>query len=150
MTRQRSAAILIENDQIALIERHRRDRHYFVFPGGGLEEGETPEQALLREVEEELGVCVSIQQLVVEVWYHGVPQSYYLVRTTSGEFGKGRGEEYTQPQPPEVGTYHPMWMPVSKILDEPVLPSQVAEIVQKCYPASWPRRPIYIHNPRDD
>lgn len=52
--RIRSAAILIQNNSLALLERHRAGMHYFTFPGGGMDAGETPEQAVVRETREEL------------------------------------------------------------------------------------------------
>lgn len=39
--RIRSGIILIEENNLALIERHRAGLHYFAFPGGGMDEGET-------------------------------------------------------------------------------------------------------------
>jgi 8-oxo-dGTP pyrophosphatase MutT (NUDIX family) len=60
--RTRAGIILIENDKVALIERHRAGLDYYVFPGGGVDEGETPEQAAVREAFEELGVEVAIRQ----------------------------------------------------------------------------------------
>ena len=59
----RAAIILLQDDQIALIERHRAGQHYFTFPGGHVEPGETPEQAAVRETKEELGMDVTIQRL---------------------------------------------------------------------------------------
>lgn len=38
----------------------RRDVPIWVLPGGGIEEGESPEEALIREVSEETGLQVSI------------------------------------------------------------------------------------------
>ena len=51
--RVRAGVVLIEDGQIALIERYRADKHYYVFPGGGADVDETPEQAAIREMEEE-------------------------------------------------------------------------------------------------
>jgi 8-oxo-dGTP pyrophosphatase MutT (NUDIX family) len=45
----RAAVVIVENGRVALIERVR-DRHtYFVFPGGRAEDGESPQQAAVRE-----------------------------------------------------------------------------------------------------
>ncbi|NJC97617.1 MAG: DNA mismatch repair protein MutT, partial [Anaerolineae bacterium] len=43
--RIRAGVVLIEDDRVALIERHRAGLDYYVFPGGGVDEGETQEQA---------------------------------------------------------------------------------------------------------
>ena len=56
MIRNRGAAIIVQEGKIALIKRIREEETYYVFPGGGIEEGETPEEATKREVYEELGV----------------------------------------------------------------------------------------------
>jgi len=50
--RIRAGIVLIQDNKVALIERHRAGLHYFVFPGGGADEGESPEQAAIREAME--------------------------------------------------------------------------------------------------
>ena len=50
--RNRSGIILIEDNKLALIERHRTGLHYFIFPGGGIDEDESPEQTAVREAED--------------------------------------------------------------------------------------------------
>ena len=53
------AAILRREGRV-LIARRPEGRHMggkWEFPGGKIEEGETPEQALERELKEELGIC---------------------------------------------------------------------------------------------
>lgn len=52
-------AALIERDGKILVCQRRRDGRFgllWEFPGGKVEPGETPEEALLRELREELGV----------------------------------------------------------------------------------------------
>lgn len=54
-----AAAALIDKDGSVLIARRAQGRSMaglWEFPGGKIEEGETPEYALMRELEEELGI----------------------------------------------------------------------------------------------
>jgi len=141
----RAAIVLIENGQIALVERHRQGLHYFTFPGGHVDSGETPEVAAIRETEEELGLQVVIKRLLAEIWYHGSPQFYYLVESIGGTFGTGTGEELIHPRP-EKGTYTPMWMPLETLLEQPVLPRLLAQIVIEAQSAGWPDPPPVLHD----
>jgi 8-oxo-dGTP diphosphatase len=141
----RAAIILIENGQIALVERHRQDLHYFTFPGGHVDPGETPEQAAIREAEEELGLQVVIKRPVAEIWWHDKPQYYYLVGTLGGVFGTGTGEEMIHPEP-EKGTYLPVWVPLKDLLDLPVLPLSLARIVVEAHTQGWPDPPPVLYD----
>jgi 8-oxo-dGTP diphosphatase len=56
------SAIIFENDRILLA--HRRDIDWWNLPGGGMEAGETVEQAVRREVLEETGLEIEVERLV--------------------------------------------------------------------------------------
>jgi 8-oxo-dGTP pyrophosphatase MutT (NUDIX family) len=142
--RIRSAAILIQNNAIALIERKRGGMHYFTFPGGGVNKDETPEAAVLREVFEELGVEIRVLRLVAKLWFRGNPQFFYLVELVGGQFGTGKGEEYSPDLDPTRGTYHPLWMPLSEITIKNVLPKGMAELVRRSYPDNWSDKPVIL------
>jgi 8-oxo-dGTP diphosphatase len=135
--RSRAGIILIEGDKLALMERHRQGWHYFSFPGGGVDEGETDEQAAIREAWEELGIRVEVLQKAAEVVRENKRrQVYFLVKQTGGEFGTGTGEEYDAPNP-EYGTYHPMWMPMDAVLNNNVVPRELAEMVVRSHKDGW-------------
>ena len=54
-------ALISENDQI-LISKRPPKKHlsgFWEFPGGKVEAGETPENALIREIKEELNIDIS-------------------------------------------------------------------------------------------
>ena len=56
-------AIIFYNERFLLIKRSekaRGDYNYWEFPGGRLEFGESPEDALLREIKEEVGISVEL------------------------------------------------------------------------------------------
>ena len=54
MKRINTRAGIIENNYIYLIFRRKKQREYYVIPGGGLDDGETLEENVLREIKEEL------------------------------------------------------------------------------------------------
>lgn len=141
--RNRAGIILIEKDKLALIERHRGERHYFAFPGGGIDEGESPQQAAVREAEEELGIIVAVKQKVAEVLFNENKQHYYLVEKISGKFGTGTGEEYGEYNPVH-GTYLPLWMPIADVMNNNVLPRELAELVVHSHQRGWHTEPVII------
>jgi 8-oxo-dGTP diphosphatase len=141
--RTRSGIILIKDGKLALMERHRGERHYFAFPGGGIDEGETPQEAAIREAEEELGICVKIGKKAAEVHLGAKVQHYFLVDSFSGEFGTGTGEEYGEYDPTH-GSYHPLWMPLVDVPNNNVLPRELAELVIRSAKDGWIAEPVII------
>lgn len=147
----RAAIILIQNDKIALIERHRLGRHYYVFPGGKIEVGESPAIAAKREALEELGLEVKIGPMVAEVWFHNSPQYYYLADSLDGKFGHGTGLEMSSLTDSKKGTYLPIWMPMEALLNQLVLPRMMAEYVWKSHHTNWPESPLFVtESPPDE
>lgn len=146
--RTRAGVILIEDDKVALIERHRAGLDYFVLPGGGVDEGESPEQGAIREAMEELGVEVAIQREVAIIYFDQSTQHYYLVERVNGEFGTGIGEEYTEADPndPQEGIYIPIWMPINELNQhENVYPAEVAKLILKAQATGWPVEPVVFN-----
>lgn len=135
--RKRSGIILIHEGKLALIERYKQGRHYFAFPGGGVDEGETDEQAAVREAEEELGIRVKIIQKAATILRTGRrDQVYFVVEWVDGEFGTGTGEEYTEPFA-ENGSYEPIWMPLEEVLIKNVVPCGLAELTVRSHQEGW-------------
>ena len=56
MPRKRASAVIIREDQILMVKILDRGRSWWCLPGGTIEPGETPEQAVVRELCEELNV----------------------------------------------------------------------------------------------
>ena len=146
--RTRAGVVLIEDNKVALIERHRAGLNYFVFPGGGVDEGESPEQGAIREAMEELGVEVLIKQKVAEIHFGRTSTHvYFLVERVGGEFGSGTGEEFTDSDPnhPEEGIYIPIWMPIKDLSEHTnVYPSVLAKSVIQSEKEGWSKEPIVV------
>ena len=64
---QRVVGIVIKDDAILLVHRLKNNKEYYVFPGGGVEENESLESALIREIKEELSLDVTKSRLLFQL-----------------------------------------------------------------------------------
>ncbi|MGX2962132.1 NUDIX hydrolase (plasmid) [Peribacillus sp. JNUCC 23] len=129
--RDRGSVVLIENKKVGLIKRIREGSVYYVFPGGGIEDGETPEEATKREALEELGVEVKVNECIAKLEFNGT-QYFFLSEIIKGTFGTGEGEEFTNKNR-ERGTFFPMWVDIEMLSSIDVKPKEVALKVQSLF-----------------
>lgn len=54
--RNRSMAMVVRGDKILMVQSFHFNRLYYELPGGGIEAGETPAEAAIRELKEECGM----------------------------------------------------------------------------------------------
>lgn len=86
-----TAAILYRGGEILLCQRPKGKRCAFLweFPGGKVEDGETPEECLVRECREELGVVIKVERPVQQVVYEypdiTVNIHFYMCQLIAGE-----------------------------------------------------------------
>jgi 8-oxo-dGTP diphosphatase len=74
-------AIAIRDGALLLIRRgHAPSRGRWSLPGGRVEPGETPQQALVREMAEETGLTVEVGELVGEVVRPGPNGATYRIQ----------------------------------------------------------------------
>jgi 8-oxo-dGTP diphosphatase len=87
-----AAALIVRGGEV-LIGQRRQDQPMALlweFPGGKIESGESPEEALARELDEELGIRATIGQRITHIrhnYRHGgaVDLQFFAVQEYSGE-----------------------------------------------------------------
>jgi 8-oxo-dGTP pyrophosphatase MutT (NUDIX family) len=137
--------ILIRDGRLILIQRVRTDQTYYVFPGGRMEPGESPEQTAIREVREEVGLDVALERKVAEVYLSNIGslQHYFLGYVLGGNFGMGDGPEMLGLYPPQRGLYRPIEMDLTRVLQEDVRSRRVCQLVVDCWQTGWPQTVQY-------
>ena len=64
------AAIIRKDDQVFATQRGYGDyKDWWEFPGGKIEKGETPEEAIVREIKEELNTEIAVDSFLTTVEY---------------------------------------------------------------------------------
>jgi 8-oxo-dGTP diphosphatase len=109
-----AACVLIDGDGRLLIAKRPEGRPLaglWEFPGGKVEEGETPEGALVRELAEELGIDIAIADLAPLTFAsHSYPEFHllmplYLCRRWRGMATAQEGQELQWVWPEELAAY---------------------------------------------
>ncbi len=129
--RERARAIIISDNKIVSMYRERDGRIFYTFPGGGMEEGETEQDCVAREVLEEFGLIINPIKKVYIYESERSIEYFYLCDWVDGKFGTGEGEEF-QPEN-NNGIYKPVFIEISKIPSLPLMPPDVAAAFYEDY-----------------
>lgn len=133
MPLNRSAGIVIKDNKILLMYRVKNGEEYWVFPGGGQEEGENTEQTAIREIKEETTIDVKINRLIYKItWDDGGVNYFYLCDYISGEPKLDiNSEEYIKMQEDDKQIYKPMWVDIDKISDMVLYQLEIRDLLVK-------------------
>ena len=132
--RHRAGALVLIDGRLALVDRVRPGSPpYSVVPGGGIEPGETPGEAAVREAKEELGLDVRLrsQEPTILVRAPDHLQHYFLVDVVGGTFGPGDGPEWEPDR--NRGTYTPVLVTPDEALRRELTPLPVAEPLLRAF-----------------
>ena len=120
-----TAAILEKDGKILIAKRKTGDKLFaglWEFPGGKVEEGETPEECMARELKEELDIEVEVGELITSnkhKYPHGIFELLaYRVKHVSGEMVLNDHEEIKWVTADEMSSFEfpPADIPIIKEL----------------------------------
>ena len=116
--RSRSVAIVIRDGKLLMERVVYFGREFYTVPGGGIEEGETPEQAVLRELKEECGLDGRIvRPLAVQYKQDGSAEYSFEIEVSENQ------EAITGYDPEEASSENPplkevLWMSLREISEK--------------------------------
>jgi 8-oxo-dGTP diphosphatase len=104
------AAIIRHNGKILLCQRKTGAlAGKWEFPGGKLENGESPEECLVREIREELGLEIAVERIYKAVNMHYSHGDFlllgYLTRYVSGQISLVVHQDYAWVEPERLTDY---------------------------------------------
>jgi 8-oxo-dGTP diphosphatase len=118
-----AAGVVIERGRV-LLSRRKRGTHLagrWEFPGGKVEAGEDPRDALKRELHEELGIVTSVGE-IVDVTFHRYPEADKAVLLLFFHAVRDAGS----PEPQAIDVAEVAWSDASSLDPSSFPPADVA------------------------
>ena len=139
--------IMIRDNQLLVMNRNKFGHQYYALVGGGIDVGETAEQALVREVKEETSLNLSrFRPVFIEE--AGVPfgtQYVYICDYPGGEAALPDDSPEAQINKLGSNLYKVEWLPLDKLKDSAFLSETLKLAIMNGLKNGWPEQPINIH-----
>ncbi len=140
-------AIIIESGRLLLMHRNKYGTKYFTLIGGRVNEDESTEDALVREVKEETGLNVTKFKLMF-VEEHTSPyneQYIYLCEVAPYDLISLQADsEEALMNKLELSTHEPVWVEQKKFSEIPFRTIQLQEAIIKGIAKGFPTEPARI------
>jgi mutator protein MutT len=133
MKKIRAVAILIKKDEVLLIHRKNK-KEYFVFSGGGVEIGETTEEAVIREMLEETTIEIKINKLLYHhIYDNDTEQYFYLCDYVKGTPKLAENSEEKEKMLEGKDFYDPKWIKIEELKNMLVYPLEIRDLLMEDY-----------------
>ncbi len=124
----RAGALIMQNGKLLTYHFQDETQHYWRIPGGGVEEGETPEEAARRELHEELGLNIILQQTFGPYFLSNKEHWYFLAKAEPEKLPEENATGFE-----EACTVN--WLPLQKLAEYDIQPPglkwEVAEYLSR-------------------
>jgi ADP-ribose pyrophosphatase YjhB (NUDIX family) len=143
--KQFARAIVLKDGTLLVMRREKAGRKYCSLVGGAVDPGETPEQALYRELAEETGIEVANHRLVITQEGGGFGMQYiYLCDYVSGEPVLAPDSIEAKIRIPKQDYYDPGWLSLKDLTKANLLPAELKKTLLDILPDNFPQRPITV------
>ncbi len=139
-------AIVVKDNHLLVMYRNKFGQEYYALVGGGVDLGESNEQALHRELQEESGITVQNLRLVIvedagEMF--GV-QYIYRCDYVSGEPALSPDSEEAKISALGQNLYQPLWLPIADLSATNLLPAELKLAVINGLKNGFPDTPLSL------
>lgn len=130
----RAGGIVVHDNKVLMIHRIRGEQEYYVFPGGGVDVGETVHQGIVREIMEETSQTVTVEHILYHLDFTDDSDQYYgLCRYIGGGALKLNGPEIAHQS--ATNQHNPIWVPIDDLPHMTVYPANIRDWFVADYPA---------------
>lgn len=140
-------AIIIENGNLLVMRRDKQGMQYYTLVGGRINDGESPEEAVAREVMEETGLKVTSQTLVYTE-KHAAPYNsqfvYVCTVAPHGPIGIMLGSDEEILNRDGMNMHDPAWVAAKKFNKLPFRTPQLQNAIEKALKKGFPKTPTAI------
>ena len=124
-------AIMLKDNALLVMRRNKFNQQFYSLVGGGVDMGESAEQALEREVHEESSITFTNPRLVIIEDAGPIfgTQYIYMCDYVSGEPILANDSEEAKITAIGQNLYQPQWLPLDELQDANLLPRELKEAV---------------------